>query len=171
MFKIEKIEELKTAIKNLYLTVKTLRSPNGCPWDREQTHESLKASCVEETVEVLCGINILCKEGKPENLCEELGDLLLQIIMHSQIAEENGMFSLIDVINNANNKMIYRHPSVFSEKNEDDLTNHDTFLKWKDIKATEHKDRSLEYKYLRGTFDEVIELVDIARKRKGIDRL
>ena len=68
--------------------VKTLRSPEGCPWDREQSHESLKPCLLEEAYEVLDGIETLEKEGNWDSLCEELGDLLLQIVMHSRIAEE-----------------------------------------------------------------------------------
>ena len=67
-----------------------LRAPEGCPWDREQTHGSLKAACVEEDAEVVGGINILEQTGNAENLKEELGDLLLQVVMHAQIAKEEG---------------------------------------------------------------------------------
>ena len=68
--------------------VAKLRAPDGCPWDREQTHSSLKKPCIEEAAEVICGINILEETGNPDNLKEELGDLLLQVVMHAKIAEE-----------------------------------------------------------------------------------
>ena len=68
--------------------VSKLRSEDGCPWDREQTHKSLKAACIEEAVEVIAGIDILEETGNPESLKEELGDLLLQVVMHAQIAQE-----------------------------------------------------------------------------------
>ena len=70
--------------------VAKLRAPDGCPWDREQTHFSLKKPCIEEAAEVICGINILEETGNPDNLKEELGDLLLQVVMHAKIAEEEG---------------------------------------------------------------------------------
>ena len=96
--------------------VKTLRSPEGCPWDREQSHGSLKPCLLEEAYEVLDGIETLEKEGNWDSLCEELGDLLLQIVMHSRIAEEEGYFTLEDVIDGISRKMIRRHPHVFGEK-------------------------------------------------------
>lgn len=74
-----------------------LRSKDGCPWDREQTHMSLKPACMEEAAEVVCGINILEATGNADNLKEELGDLLLQVVLHAQIAEEEGLFTLEDV--------------------------------------------------------------------------
>lgn len=96
--------------------VRLLRSPDGCPWDRVQTHQSLKAACVEESAEVVSGINILEKTGNPQSLKEELGDLLLQVVMHAQIAEEEGLFTMEDVIRGINEKMIRRHPHVFGEE-------------------------------------------------------
>ena len=81
------------AFDELRKTVARLRAADGCPWDRAQTHESLKPACVEEAAEVVCGINILRETGKPDSLVEELGDLLLQVIMHAQIGEEEGLFS------------------------------------------------------------------------------
>ena len=104
------------AFDELRKTVARLRAADGCPWDRAQTHESLKPACVEEAAEVVCGINILRETGKPDSLVEELGDLLLQVIMHAQIGEEEGLFSLTDVIDCVNEKMIRRHPHVFGEK-------------------------------------------------------
>ena len=77
-------------IDRLKEIVEKLRSENGCPWDRAQTHESLKAPVIEEAAEVVCGINILEETKDPENLKEELGDLLLQVMFHAVIAEEEG---------------------------------------------------------------------------------
>lgn len=114
----EDIKNRKTgsAMEELQETVARLRAPDGCPWDRAQTHESLKAACVEEAAEVVCGINILSDTGKTQSLREELGDLLLQVVMHAQIAEEEGLFTLEDVIRGINEKMIRRHPHVFGEE-------------------------------------------------------
>lgn len=96
--------------------VAKLRAPDGCPWDRAQTHESLKPTCIEEAAEVVCGINILSRTGSADNLKEELGDLLLQVVIQAQIAEEEGLFSIEDVIEGIGQKMIRRHPHVFGEE-------------------------------------------------------
>ncbi|MDO4417231.1 MAG: MazG nucleotide pyrophosphohydrolase domain-containing protein [Eubacteriales bacterium] len=108
-------ESAALAFTELVETIRQLRAPDGCPWDRAQTHESLKAACIEEAAEVVCGINILSKTGKSDSLKEELGDLLLQVLMHSLIAEEEGLFTLEDVIHTIDEKMIRRHPHVFRE--------------------------------------------------------
>ena len=92
-------------------TIAALRSENGCPWDRKQTHESLKECLVEETGEVLEAID----KKDDANLCEELGDVLLQVVMHAQIAAEEGRFTIEDVISGVNEKMIRRHPPVFGD--------------------------------------------------------
>lgn len=91
--------------------VAVLRGENGCPWDREQTLESLKPYLVEESGEVLEAIDA----HDMENLCEELGDVLYQVMIQSQIAEENGWFTVEDVIDGICEKMIRRHPHVFGD--------------------------------------------------------
>lgn len=88
-----------------------LRAPGGCPWDRKQTHSTLKPYVVEETYEVLQAID----EGNRDKLCEELGDLLLQILLHAQIASEEGTFDISDVIQKISKKIIHRHPHVFGK--------------------------------------------------------
>lgn len=98
--------------------VRKLRSPGGCPWDRAQTHESLRPYMIEEAYEVLDGIRLLGETGRAENLCEELGDVLLQVLLHSVIAQEEGYFQIDDVIDGGCRKMIRRHPHVFPEKSE-----------------------------------------------------
>lgn len=97
--------------EELIAVTRALRAPDGCPWDREQTHESLKACLAEETGEVLMAID----SGDMENLCEELGDLLFQVMMHSQIASEAGCFSIEQVVDGICEKMIRRHPHVFGD--------------------------------------------------------
>lgn len=92
-------------------TIADLRGENGCPWDIKQTHESLKECLVEETNEVLEAID----KQDEDNLCEELGDVLLQVVMHAQIAAEEGRFTIEDVIQGVNEKMIRRHPHVFGD--------------------------------------------------------
>lgn len=102
----------------LQQVVRELRDPEtGCPWDRALTHEELKPTCIEEAAEVISGINILRETGNPEGLQEELGDLLLQVVMHAQIAEEEGLFTMDDVCRTVREKMVRRHPHVFSAGN------------------------------------------------------
>src|SRR4030065_2843480 len=86
-----------------------LRGPDGCPWDKKQTHASLKPYLIEECYEVLQVLD----EGTPQKLCEELGDLLLQIMLHAQIAAEAGQFRFEGVIRGISSKLIHRHPHVF----------------------------------------------------------
>ena len=90
---------------------RVLRSPEGCPWDREQTHESIRENLLEESREVIDAIN----SGDDINLREELGDLLLQVIFHSQIASERGAFTFDDVVQTLADKLIFRHGHVFGE--------------------------------------------------------
>lgn len=154
-------------ITELKRVVETLRSEKGCPWDKAQTHVSLKTTCVEEAAEVICGINILKETGDPENLKEELGDLLLQIVFHSVIAEEEGLFTLEDVARTASEKMIRRHPHVFSGKEyADDEERH---AAWEKIKKAEKQGKEWQEDYLRKAMEESIELIKVAQKRKGFD--
>jgi tetrapyrrole methylase family protein/MazG family protein len=112
-----------------------LRAPNGCPWDRKQTHESLKPYLLEETYEVL---EILDRQDRTK-LPEELGDVLLQVLFHSQIATEAGRFTIEDVLEQLADKLIRRHPHVFANGTADQTpTNADQVVaRWEDIKRTE----------------------------------
>ena len=92
--------------------VARLRAPNGCPWDREQTHSSLRGNLLEECYEALEALD----EGDSGKLCEELGDLLMQVVLHVQIATEAGEFGLGDVLSGINTKLIQRHPHVFGSR-------------------------------------------------------
>ena len=114
-----------------------LRAPNGCPWDRKQTHESLKPYLLEETYEVL---EILDRQDRAK-LPEELGDVLLQVLFHSQIASEAGRFTIEDVLEQLADKLIRRHPHVFANGPADTTpTNADQVVaKWEDIKRTERQ--------------------------------
>lgn len=98
-------------IEDLRLLVELLRSEGGCPWDREQTHQSIRAGLIEETYEVVEAID----KDDPSLMCEELGDLLLQVIFHTQIETEGGNFTLGDVTDNVCRKLIHRHPHVFGD--------------------------------------------------------
>lgn len=145
-----------------------LRAPGGCPWDREQTHASLKKPCIEEAAEVICGINILDQTGDPENLKEELGDLLMQVVMHARIAEEEGYFTMDDVIQGIIDKMIRRHPHVFGEAT---VSGSDEVLtKWDEIKKEEKAGKEWTEVYLPAAFDEAKELIDAAAERKGFGK-
>lgn len=154
-----------TKFEEFQNVIARLRAPDGCPWDQEQTHSSLKAACIEESAEVICGINILEDTGNPDNLKEELGDLLLQVVMHAQIAEEEGLFTMDDVIQGISEKMIRRHPHVFGEGT---ASNSEEVLdKWNDIKKREKVGKEWMEDYLPNAFDEAKELIDKAKERKG----
>lgn len=96
-------------LNKLIETIRILRSPEGCEWDRAQTHKSLRPNMLEEAYEAVDAIN----SGDINNLREELGDVLLQVLLHSQIADDNGKFNLDDVAKELNEKLIHRHPHVF----------------------------------------------------------
>ncbi|MFD1427952.1 bifunctional methyltransferase/pyrophosphohydrolase YabN [Kroppenstedtia sanguinis] len=116
-----------------------LRSPEGCPWDQKQTHESLRPYLLEEAYEFLEAV----AAGDPEGMADELGDVLLQVLLHAQIASETGEFAIGDVTKNLADKMIRRHPHVFGEESAEDET--DVKQKWEEIKAQERggEERSL----------------------------
>ncbi|CRZ35357.1 tetrapyrrole methylase family protein/MazG family protein [Herbinix hemicellulosilytica] len=122
--------------------IRKLRSKDGCPWDREQTHESLKQCLIEECYEAIEAIDN--KDYK--NLCEELGDILLQVAMHSVIAEEEGVFTVNDVISDESDKMIRRHPHVFGEGSAN--TSEEVLKNWENIKDKEKKDINLKEELL-----------------------
>ncbi len=115
--------------------IKTLRSPGGCPWDIVQTHKSLRRNLIEEVYEVIEAIDLEDKDL----LCEELGDLLMQVVFHARMAEEAGLFSMQDVINGITEKLIRRHPHVFGDINVKDAD--EVLTNWEAIKRAEKKDR------------------------------
>lgn len=117
-----------------------LRAPDGCPWDREQTHATLKNCMIEEAYEVVDGIRILDETGDAGNLCEELGDVLMQVFLHSQIAEEEGLFKLEDVVDGISRKMIYRHPHVFGTA--EASTSEAVLQNWEELKKKEKGNRT-----------------------------
>ena len=117
--------------RDLVELIARLRAPGGCPWDREQTHESLKPMLLEEAYEVIEAID----EGGDEEFLGELGDLLLQVVFHSQIAAEANRFTVAEVIERISAKMIRRHPHVFAD--DDASTSSDVLRNWESIKAAE----------------------------------
>ncbi len=115
----------------LRFVVARLRAPGGCPWDREQTHESLKPYLIEEAYEVLDALDA----ADPAKLAEEMGDLLLQVVLHAQLAAEEGEFALEDVLRHINSKLIRRHPHVFGEVSVRDSA--EVLRNWAQIKRAE----------------------------------
>lgn len=111
--------------------IRTLRGPEGCPWDRKQTHESLRPYLIEEAYEVIEAI----AEEDDDHLAEELGDVLLQVLLHAQIAEDEGYFNIYDVIKRLSEKMIRRHPHVFGDAAAKDTET--VLANWQEIKAQE----------------------------------
>ena len=103
-------------MKDLVQIVALLRAPGGCPWDREQTHQSIRRNMLEEAYEAVEAID----EGNSAHLQEELGDVLLQVVFHAQMAQEEGLFSFDDVVNGVAQKMVYRHPHVFGSVQAED---------------------------------------------------
>jgi tetrapyrrole methylase family protein/MazG family protein len=110
-----------------------LRAPNGCPWDREQTHATLRTYLIEEAYEVLDAMN----SGDDAKFANEMGDLLLQVVFHSQIATEEKRFTVADVIREVHEKMVRRHPHVFGEKRAKDAA--EVLRNWEQIKAEERQ--------------------------------
>ena len=125
-------EELGT-FQTLVDIVAKLRAPGGCPWDREQTHDSLKRNLLEESYEVIEAID----QGNPAILSEELGDLMVQIAFHADIAQESGDFQLEDVLRNINSKLVRRHPHVFADGHAEDAR--EVERNWEQIKAAERQ--------------------------------
>jgi MazG family protein len=125
-----------SAVDRLLKIVAKLRSPSGCPWDREQTHQSLKPHLLEECYELIDAIDA----GDDTELKEELGDLLLQVVLHSQMAAEENRFAMDDVANVIADKLVHRHPHVFGELR---LQNSEAVLnQWDKIKRAEKIERS-----------------------------
>jgi tetrapyrrole methylase family protein/MazG family protein len=129
------VDQTRFGFRDLIAIIERLRSPGGCPWDREQTHESLRANLLEETYEVIEAIN----QQDDTNLEEELGDVLLQIVFHGLIAEEDGFFTLLDITTGICEKMIRRHPHVFA--GESIHTTDGVLKRWEEIKADEKSQR------------------------------
>jgi tetrapyrrole methylase family protein / MazG family protein len=125
-------------IEKLVEIIRHLRSPDGCPWDKKQTHESLKPMLVEEAAELLDAID---NKDVP-NIREELGDLLMHIVFHSLIAEENGEFNFDDVAKEVSEKMLRRHPHIFGDKTKPDTAD-EVVLLWQEIKAQEKKHKKI----------------------------
>lgn len=161
--------EKKYTYEDFLEIIKTLRSENGCPWDREQTHESLRPCMMEEAAEVISAIRIYGETGNAENLQEELGDVLLQVVMHSRIAEEEGLFTMEDVVNHVASKMVHRHPHVFGNAEAD--TSEQVLKNWEEIKKQEKEGKSWIASPLREIPKELPALMRAPKVLKKADKL
>jgi len=132
---ISKLEKDKKDIYDLIEIIEALREENGCPWDREQTHESIKKAIIEESYEVMDAID----KDDEEGIVEELGDVLLQVVFHSVLGKEEGRYDLGDIIEGICNKMIYRHPHVFGKDKVENTE--EVLVNWDELKK---KEKNLE---------------------------
>lgn len=123
---------MKKTFAQLVETFAILRGPNGCPWDRKQTHTSLIKNMREEAEELVAAI----EKNDPENMKEELGDVLLQVLLHAQIAKEEGWFDIQDVIDVLYDKLHRRHPHVFGDHAKA-ATPEEALAVWKEMKKQE----------------------------------
>ncbi|MBW7477407.1 nucleoside triphosphate pyrophosphohydrolase [Paenibacillus oenotherae] len=122
----------------LHEIVAILRSPEGCPWDREQTHQSIRKNFIEETYEAIEALD----NDDPDGMREEFGDVILQVMLHSQMEEEVGSFSIYDVIETLNEKLLFRHPHVFGEEGAADAQ--EALQNWEQMKAEEKRRKGID---------------------------
>ena len=125
---------MKNTFEELVETFAVLRGPNGCPWDKKQTHESLIKNMREEAEELVAAI----EKKDVENMKEELGDVLLQVLLHAQIAKEEGLFTIDDVIQGLYDKLHRRHPHVFGDHAKA-ASPEEALAVWKEMKQKEKK--------------------------------
>ena len=153
------------SIDELVKTVARLRSPDGCPWDKEQTHNTLKRYLIEEAYETLEAID----NNDSMALMEELGDVLLQIILHAQIASETKQFTLEDVADYINKKMIKRHPHVFS--NVIANTKEEVLVNWEKLKKEEKPERKDIFDGIPASLPALLKALKVSKKaaREGFD--
>ena len=128
-------KKIESQFSKLLNIMETLRGPNGCPWDRHQDHRSLAKYLFSEAKEVRQAV----QRRDWNNLKEELGDILLQVVFHSQVAKENGTFDIKDVIEVLNRKLVRRHPHVFARSAKKLTTPRQVYRQWEEIKRREKK--------------------------------
>ena len=163
------MEEKRYTYEDFLEIIKTLRGEGGCPWDREQTHASLRPCMTEEAAEVVAAVRIYEKTGHFEDLREELGDVLLQVVMHACIAQEEGLFTMEDVVNEVAEKMVRRHPHVFGEVQAD--TSAQVLQNWDEIKKEEKAGRVQTQTPLREIPLELPALTRASKVLKKADKL
>ena len=164
MITMKNKKETLEAIEKFIEVIETLRGENGCPWDKAQTHGSLRMELIEEAYEAAEAMTAYEEKKEVDNLREELGDILLHVIMHGVIAEEEGIFSIQDIVNEITNKMIHRHPHVFSkeewEKQEEKKT-------WEQLKAEEAghaKDKVLPLQGIPKALPSLLRMTKVMKK-------
>lgn len=150
--------------------IEQLRSDNGCPWDKVQTHTSLKQCLIEEAYEVLQGIDEYEGTKNPENLKEELGDVMLQVVMHSVIAKQEGIFTIDEVIDGIAKKMIRRHPHVFGSDTK--ASREQIHRNWDEIKKQEKADKHIkdDLTAIPLAFPALIRAQKVVKKAQKIDK-
>ena len=134
----------ESSLESFQETIAHLRAEDGCPWDRKQTHQTLRLHLLEETYEALDALD----RGDMHAIREELGDLLLQIVLHAQIGTENGSFRMADVIAGIQTKIVHRHPHVFSDTTVEDVD--DVLTNWEALKKSERKSEGSDASLLNG---------------------
>ena len=156
---------MKDYLKELIETVAILRSENGCEWDRQQTHQSIRQNMLEEAYEAAEAID----EKNVEHLKEELGDVLLQVVLHSQIAKDNQEFDIQDVAKMLNDKLIHRHPHVFGDEKTADTKK--ILENWEKLKAQEKTERKKTMDGIPSTLPSLLRAMKISKKavRSGFE--
>ena len=166
---MESRQDKKYTYEDLLEIIRILRSENGCPWDKVQTHQSLKPCMMEEAAELMASIRIYDQTGNPENMREELGDVLMLVVMHAQIASEEGLFTMADVVEEVSRKMVRRHPHVFGSGQAD--TTEQVLTTWEEIKKEEKKGKDWIESPLREIPKELPSLTRASKVLKKVDRL
>ncbi len=161
--------EKQYSFEDFVKIIERLRAKDGCPWDREQTHDSLRPCMMEEAAEFVSSIRIYHESGSAENMREELGDILLQVVMHSVIAQEEGLFTMDDVIEEVSEKMIRRHPHIFGTVQVDSSA--EVLQNWDEIKKKEKEGKSWIESPLREIPKELPSLTRGPKVLKKIDKL
>lgn len=152
-------------IEKLIKTVEKLRAPDGCPWDREQTHSTLKRYLIEETYETIDAID----SNDPKSIMEELGDVLLQVVLHAQIASEAKSFTLDDIAKCINEKMISRHPHVFGDIKVKDTE--EVLVNWEALKKKEKPERKDIFDGIPNSLPALLKANKVSKKvaKEGFD--
>ena len=164
-----KSSDEKYTYEDFLQIIRDLRSENGCPWDKVQTHDSLRPCMMEEAAELLASIRIYDQTGNAENMREELGDVLLQVVMHAQIATEEKLFDMTDVVDEVSRKMIRRHPHIFGTVKAD--TPDQVLANWEEIKKEEKKGKDWIKSPLQEIPRELPSLTRATKVLKKIDKL
>lgn len=153
------------SVDNFVRTVAKLESPDGCPWDKEQSHKTLKRYLIEEAYEAVDAI----ENNDIKALMEELGDVLLQVVLHAQIAKENKKFSFDDLVNRINRKMISRHPHVFGNKKVKNTN--EVLINWEKLKKAEKPERKTIFHGIPKSLPALLKALKVSKKasRAGFD--